>query len=720
MSKKMDMAEMRRNHRLLLLKNPNYFGNLSEAGLLIDGFLEPVFELVADTHYEELTCVSFNPATNELWAVVQIKQETGYSGGPCTDGSKEYVRFYVDYDRDGTWVDEGVVNFDAHDLPFEEDLCYAVKLKIDPDKRSCCDDAPVLPVVRAILSWDDEPPPGQWDWLPVWGNRLEADVQVAPRWPIICLLMDNLFEGIDVKIDSAKYELLAEALPPEVKPVALPQATLVALKEGYGDQVEDARLGFKLVQALARQPSQLALADKTASLGPVLNVAEIVDFIQTSKFNTSYEEVECVGLDREWSILHAGVHVKRPGGYLGDLCHEGSLEYVAFYMDFGSGWEYMGTAGVRVHDIPQIPDDGLWYSVALPVSLTSHQQKWCETGKARVRAILSWNWPPTPGDSDYVAPWGDWEECYVEVKPLPQGVPQGQVVPVITSLGGMPISYIDGGGYATGENSVGLKANDSPFDGLIEILGEILGAPDSSAPGVLGTRYRTMVKRPSDSAFQPSLRKFDIDVTYTSGSIPGTPVTVTQTPSPPDGWVDYYPDPFLPDAVSVDRNLLAVIVSAEKGLHEVYVEMYDPNTGSHAYSNTVKFMVDKTPPRVDIEIKSGSGNCGGFAKGDVIYGDFYVWDDHCSSVALSVTPAPEAHGARPTIDGSGGLSGLEYGAGLPGAGISGTWTLDTAAMDPCGYNVRIHGVERTIINSRWVGRGSVDIEGFCLKGSGDA
>ena len=120
MNKKMDTAELRRNHKLLLLKNRNYFGNLTKAGLLIDGFLEPVFELISDTYYEELTCVSFNPATNELWAVVRIKQETGYSGGPCTDGSKEYVRFYVDYNRDGTWVDEGAVNFDAHDLPFDE------------------------------------------------------------------------------------------------------------------------------------------------------------------------------------------------------------------------------------------------------------------------------------------------------------------------------------------------------------------------------------------------------------------------------------------------------------------------------------------------------------------------------------------------------------------------------------------------------------------------
>ena len=61
------------------------------------------------------------------------------------------------------------------------------------------------------------------------------------------------------------------------------------------------------------------------------------------------------------------------------------------YLDFGSGWEYMGTTSVQVHDIPQIRDGGLCYLATLPVSLTEHQMKWCETGKARIRGILSWN-----------------------------------------------------------------------------------------------------------------------------------------------------------------------------------------------------------------------------------------------------------------------------------------------------------------------------------------
>ncbi len=708
----MKNPELREPFRLLLLENPNYFGNLSKAGMKLEEF-KPVVEIISDTYYEELTCISFAPDTNELTGVVQIKQTTGYSGGPCTDGSKEYIRFYVDYERDGTWVDEGVVNFDSHDLPFDENLCYTVTLKIDPKKKSCCDDAPVLPRVRGILSWNYEPPADQPDWLPVWGNHLEVNIQIASRSDLFCLLKAKLAD-LSIAIKPGELETLASVLKIEKEPTSLPP-TFLALKEQYGEKVEDARFGYKFIDALTKEPNQLALLDKVATLKMYgLDIAKVSEFLQEAEFNTSYEEVKCVGIDRDWSILNASILVKHPSGYSGDLCHEGSLEYVAFYMDFGSGWEHMGTNSVGVHDIPQIPRDGLCYNVALPVSLSEHQKVWCETDKARVRAILSWNVLPTPNDPDYVAPWGDWEECAVEVKPLPQGVAPGEIVPVISSLGGMFVTKINASGYANGENAVGLKAEDSPFDGKIEILGEIIGAPDSSAPGVACIQYRIMVNQPSHSGgFQPYLREFEIDVFSTIGGVLTFVPDVPQVPAA-DGWMDYYPDFFLPDTVSVDRNLLGVFVPSEEGLHQVYIEMFDPNTGIYAHSNTVSFMVDKQAPVVDIEITSGAGNCGIFAVGHTISGTFSIQDAHCKEVELSVTPTDEAHGAKPTIDGSGGLSKLEYGTGLPGTGFSGTWELDTSSMDPCGYNIRIRGLERTIISSRTISRRRWDIEGFCL------
>ena len=705
--------ELRKNYRLLLLENPNYFGNLTEAGEAFEGF-EPSIKMISETYYEQLTCVNFNPETNELRSAVRVKQTSGYYGGPCTDGSKEYVRFYVDYNRDGNWVDEGAVNFDAHDLPFKEELCYAVKLKIDPKKRSCCNHPPVLPRVLAILSWNLEPPANQPNWLPVWGNRLEANIQIAPRTDIFCWLKEK-FGILETEIDPTKLELLASEMKIEAKPQPLPEATLLALKKEYGKEIEEARFSYKLISEMIKKPAQPVLSESVLTLKAAnVNIAKAIEFLKIAKFNTSYEEVKCVGLNRDLNFLHAGILVKRPNGYSGNLCQKGSREYVAFYMHFGGGWEYMGTSSVGVHDIPQIPKDGLWYSVALPISLSKHQEVWCKTGMARARAILSWNKQPTPNDPDYVAHWGDWEECHVEIKPLPKGLQQGKVVPVIESLGGMPVSMIASSGYANGMSPAGLKGIDSPFDGKILINGIIANAPDSSAPAIARLRYRIMIKKPSHSGFQPSLRKFTIYVTNISGGVPGPQLPKLQSPNTPDGWLDYYPDFFAPDIVSVDQNLLGVFIPTDEGLHELYIEVYNPNTGIYSQSNTVYFMADKKAPEVDIEITSGTGNCGVFNKNDIISGTFSITNKHCYSVILSVTPTTEAHGAKPGIPSIAGPSELIYGSGLPGTGTSNTWELNTSPMDQCGYNVRIRGEDRTIIDSRWFGRERWDIEGFCL------
>ncbi len=73
---------------------------------------------------------------------------------------------------------------------------------------------------------------------------------------------------------------------------------------------------------------------------------------------TYYEELHCVGLDRDGSLLHGVVQIKRDGGNSGGLCTNGSREYIAFYLDFGAGWEYQGTTYVNVHDI-DLPRNGL-------------------------------------------------------------------------------------------------------------------------------------------------------------------------------------------------------------------------------------------------------------------------------------------------------------------------------------------------------------------------
>ena len=91
----------RTNVLTLLAANPNYFGTLPGLGF------GPVAEKQLDTTYERLTCASFSPERDRLEATVQLRQTSGYSGGLCTPGSFEHVRFYVSYDGGTSWTTRG-------------------------------------------------------------------------------------------------------------------------------------------------------------------------------------------------------------------------------------------------------------------------------------------------------------------------------------------------------------------------------------------------------------------------------------------------------------------------------------------------------------------------------------------------------------------------------------------------------------------------------------
>ncbi|HET8964356.1 MAG TPA: hypothetical protein VFM99_10675, partial [Chitinophagales bacterium] len=48
---------------------------------------------------------------------------------------------------------------------------------------------------------------------------------------------------------------------------------------------------------------------------------------------------------------------------------------------------------------------------------------------------------------------------------------------------------------------------------------------------------------------------------------------------------------------------------------------------------------------------------------------------------------------------------------------SGVWKLKTTAgvTPTCGYNIRIDGSDRTIVNSGYIGHSNAAIQGFCLN-----
>lgn len=106
-----ESVKLRGQFRSLVIGNPNYFGNLPNSPF------QAVQKIVSDKTYEEIGCVGFHPQLERLHAVVYVKQTNGYGGGVCSDGTPEYVRFFLSFDNGATWQDQGLASFTAYDIP---------------------------------------------------------------------------------------------------------------------------------------------------------------------------------------------------------------------------------------------------------------------------------------------------------------------------------------------------------------------------------------------------------------------------------------------------------------------------------------------------------------------------------------------------------------------------------------------------------------------------
>lgn len=697
------LVVLRKQTHLLLLQNPNYFGTLTDK--VIAKKFQPVLDLGSSKqHYEELECIDYKPETAKLGAVIKLKQPGGYAGSPCTGGSREYVRFFVDYDNNGTWTDEGLAELGVYDRPFTDALCYHVEINLNPDKVSCCRSKAVLPKVRAILSWNIVPTAGDPNFPFVWGDVHEAFIQIQPSNSIWCYILGSLEKN-------PKYKLAPEFYTPEfekqflpdlkekvkfVKPLAELTTSAVDLKRLYGTEVHEGRIALKTIHELSKKAS---FDNNTVltSLLPNFNLAEIFGFYEKTKFNTDFEELHCVSLNRDMDTLHASIQIKRKTGYNGDLCSKGGKEYVAFYMDFGTGWEYQGTQSCSVHDIPDNPAGGLWYDISLGVKLDKYRKQWCQVGKAKVKGILSYNLLPTPGDPEFTAPWGDWEECNVEIKPLPKGVSTGLTTVVLEKAGGMVVVDInDGTGLATTGSAGSLGgALNSPFYGTIELIGHIFYA----APGM---EYRFLVTRPGETE-KPLLDQQTVTTVNSGGGFLDHPLDPDG-----DGWIPYLES----SSLNIVADLLGRYGAYIPGKHVIRIQARSGATIYDDPNGSVTLMVDTKVPDVQIHIITGGGDCADFTSGTSISGTYSMLDDHAGSFSISVTPNK---GATVNVDGTGG-SGLNYAGGtLPATGKTGTFVISTAGVPKCGYNVRIDAYDRTIVNSHGIGLYNNDIQGFCLR-----
>lgn len=702
-------------HKLLAI-NPNYFGNLEKSQF------KPVKKIVGNVTYEEVTCVGFNQALNLLEATIQIKRPGGYNGTLCTPGSTEYVRFFVDY---GTgWIDAGLASFNAHDIPNTVDcakhpdkpISYVVTLSLDPQRDTC--KHPVLPKVRAILSWQLIPPAADPNWPPIWGNVLDQHIQIKPRRPIF----GDVFEIIPKDALKKLPPLIEEVKPfpiplPDPPPLSVGDlAELYHVKEKTKHAaVEPHRFGLAHLQALVASGTQdmLSAANvewKTAGI----DLAGALAALDKTKADVSYEELECLGLEYNLDRLVATFRIKRPTGYSGSLCTPGSQEYVAFWVDWDDTceWTYLNTVAVNVHDISTIPADGLAYSAILPVDLNAVRRPCGGPGGgpkiARIRAVLSWNSPPSTTDPDALNHWGNRLDAHAQIRPGTL-VPGDQ--PFISAIGGIGVADINvlGNGMTKPTATFGFSGlpadypwllnRECPFGGLIIVQG----------PPVLGFKYRLWA-REFGNPMTEQIVKDQFHVMNWLG------VGSNITPDPITGYATYM------DTLSNMDQALAHWTPPGDALWEIRVEM--ATLGGVVVGTTAwhSIQLDNTAPRrkpavlpfeppavtCEIHIDSG-GDCKDFTKGTMIQGHFVARDTHFGGFSLTTLPSSMSPNSPTTATPTTSQTAT-FAAG------GDEWELDTTGMQPCGYVVLLQIWDRSIVGSQPNSHNYnyYDV-GFCLR-----
>jgi hypothetical protein len=685
------IPQERTHFKFMLAKNPNYFGNIPGSDI------KPIFKLITETSYEQLTCVGYNPDTRNMEATFAVKRSTGYGGSLCTAGSFEHVRFYLDFHDGAGFIDQGAMAVNVHDIPADKDctgksifpIIYVATLPKKTSKFSNCK-SPLLPTLRAILSWSTDPPANSPNWQPVWGNVMDCDVQLKPSF---------IFNPADLQIDLSAYLTLAASSPTlSVKQVAaisgvdiaslnpqpLPPKLTDLIQVSERLKVPASRYAFKTVANMIKYPtSDITIMDKAVLTEAKIDFSKLIDQlviplpIDTSKANVDYEELECVGLDYNTESLVATLRIKKNAGYSGDLCDAGSKEYISFWVNWNSPcqWEYLNTMQLNVHDI-KMKGDHLCYSVSMPLDAHFHRKLCANPNVIQVRGVLSWNIPPSTTDPNKLEFYGNRVDAHVQVKPGIVLNP-GDPIAVYTVIGGVDVDHVnDVTGLTKPASVFAFNAlpvpTGAPFGGEIVING----------PSFPGFKYRFKITNLTDSSWY-----------YLNNSLS----TVGWSPVPPySPWFTQAPDAshyydFLPST----KNLLNVLARFTPGTEDKLLVEMEVLGVPGVFAKTIQ--MDNTWPVIQLQVDDG-GDCTKYKKGDTITGHYYVNDLHISSWGFGSTWG-------------GGASGTTNTPGLPGVAFSIT---TPANAYPCG-GVSLWAIDKTIVDSQGVGHYTPASYNICLK-----
>jgi hypothetical protein len=679
----------RKQFQAMLAKNINYFGNIPGSKL------KPVYKLISDVTYEQLTCVGYNPDTENMEATFAVKKPTGYSGDLCSAGSPEFIRFYLDHHDGAGFIDQGCVVVNVHDIPSSKDcsgnsifpINYVATLKKKPSASSFCD-TPKLPTLRAILSWNNEPPVNSPGWHPAWGGVMDCDVQLKPKSKPFHLHdfdLSKYFElaAVSPNLTIKQLSELVEFNIHDIIPQPDPPPFHELVKKYSKANVPASRFAYKTIHNMIKFPaSEITMQNKTILSGLKIEYESLIDKfgvlfpVDKSKANVDYEELECVGLDYNTENLVATIKIKKKAGYSGTLCDAGSKEYVAFWIDWNDSckWQYLNTVELKVHDI-NMPGDHLCYSVALPLDATFHRKKCVNPKVLRVRGVLSWNVAPSTTDPDHLEYYGNRVDTHVQIKPGPEINP-GDLFPWYNIIGGIDVSHVDdvtgltkpGSFFAYNGLSVPTGAS---FGGVIVLNG----------PTFPGHRYRVKITKP-DSTFY-----YAMDTFVVVGWLPVAPYVqfTTQTPDI-NGYYNF---------LNPDQNTLNVLSRfTPVGEDKLTVEM-EVEGVIGTFVKTIQ--MDNTYPVVQLQVND-NGDCSHFKKGDTITGHYYVNDLNIWYWSFWSTYGGNATGTVNT-------------PAAPGTAFS----IGTGPTSyPCG-TFGLYAVDKTIVNSQSVGHEVSTQYNVCLK-----
>ncbi|MEI6898443.1 MAG: hypothetical protein WCL00_01085, partial [Bacteroidota bacterium] len=265
------------------------------------------------------------------------------------------------------------------------------------------------------------------NWVPVWGNVKDQVIQIKPlRSVLMKEKPPALFFETDEKASAGSYKRITEQ--PGIKmseilsiPAAMNLQELI--KYSISKNVTPMRFAYPAINDLMKNPdSEESKYNNSVLINNGIELSKLIDAIfnpgQTYKLVgvVEWEELHCIGLDYTNETLVATINVKRWDGFSGELCQNGSREYVSFWVDWDDNcnWEYIDTVSVKVYDIPA-NNNGISYSVELPLNTILHRRQ-CDNPKViKIRGVLSWHTAPSTTDPFILETYGNRVDVHVQI-----------------------------------------------------------------------------------------------------------------------------------------------------------------------------------------------------------------------------------------------------------------------------------------------------------------